>query len=54
MSRDEWLETYMNQTLLHRLTTLEELANMATFMASDRASATTGSAVNLTCGAIVD
>jgi 3-oxoacyl-[acyl-carrier protein] reductase len=54
MSREEWLETYMNQTLLHRLTTLEELTNMATFMASDRASAVTGTAVNLTCGAIVD
>jgi 3-oxoacyl-[acyl-carrier protein] reductase len=54
MSRDEWLETYKTQTLLHRLTTLEELTNMATFMASDRASAVTGTAVNLTCGAIVD
>src|SRR5262249_21387229 len=54
ISHDEWLETYKNQTLLHRLTTLEEVANMAAFMASDHASSVTGTAVNLTCGAIVD
>jgi NAD(P)-dependent dehydrogenase (short-subunit alcohol dehydrogenase family) len=29
-----------------------EVANMAAFMASDQASAATGTAVNLTCGAI--
>ncbi len=50
----EWLENYKRQTMLRRLTTLEELTNMAVFLASDRASAVTGTAVNLTCGAIAD
>jgi enoyl-[acyl-carrier-protein] reductase (NADH) len=33
---------------------LSDVANMAVFMASDRASAVTGIAVNLTCGLVVD
>jgi enoyl-[acyl-carrier-protein] reductase (NADH) len=41
-------------TMLRRLTTLAEVADMAAFIASDRASATTGTAVNLTCGLVVD
>ncbi|HEX8227880.1 MAG TPA: SDR family oxidoreductase [Chloroflexia bacterium] len=47
--------TYMeNGTLLGRLPTLEEVANAAVFMASDWASAMTGSIANLTCGSIID
>jgi NAD(P)-dependent dehydrogenase (short-subunit alcohol dehydrogenase family) len=41
-------------THLRRLTTLAELANVAAFMASDQASAMTGTVANLTGGAIVD
>lgn len=41
-------------TLLGRLPTLEEVANVAAFLASDRASAMTGAIANLTCGALVD
>jgi NAD(P)-dependent dehydrogenase (short-subunit alcohol dehydrogenase family) len=41
-------------THLRRLTTLDELANVAAFMASDHASAMTGTVANLTGGAIVD
>jgi NAD(P)-dependent dehydrogenase (short-subunit alcohol dehydrogenase family) len=41
-------------THLKRLTTLAELANVAAFMASDQASAMTGTVVNLSGGAIVD
>ena len=41
-------------TLLQRLPTLDEVADYAAFVASDRASATTGAIVNLTCGALVD
>lgn len=41
-------------TLLKRLPTLEEVANTAVFMASDQASAITGTVVNLTCGSLVD
>lgn len=41
-------------TLLGRLPTLAEVAESAAFVASDRASATTGAIVNLTCGSVVD
>jgi hypothetical protein len=40
--------------LLKRLPALAEVANVAAFMASDRASAMTGTVVNLTCGSVVD
>jgi NAD(P)-dependent dehydrogenase (short-subunit alcohol dehydrogenase family) len=43
-----------SMTHLRRLTTLAELANVAVFMASDQASAMTGTVANLTGGAIVD
>ena len=43
-----------NGTALGRLPTLEEVANAAVFMASDRASAMTGTIANLTCGSIMD
>ncbi|MBO9631817.1 MAG: SDR family oxidoreductase [Chitinophagaceae bacterium] len=41
-------------TLLKRLPNLEEVANTAVFMASDQASAITGTVANLTCGSLVD
>jgi 3-oxoacyl-[acyl-carrier protein] reductase len=40
--------------LLKRLPTLAEVAEFAAFVASDRASATTGAIANLTCGSLVD
>jgi 3-oxoacyl-[acyl-carrier protein] reductase len=40
--------------LLGRLTKLTEVANVAAFMASDRASAITATAANITCGLAVD
>ena len=43
-----------NRTALGRLPTLEEVANAAVWMASDRASAMTGVIANLTCGSIMD
>ncbi len=43
-----------NGTVLGRLPTLDEVANAAVFMASDRASAMTGTIANLTCGSIMD
>ncbi|MGH2544255.1 MAG: SDR family NAD(P)-dependent oxidoreductase, partial [Ardenticatenaceae bacterium] len=49
------VRTYMeNGTVLGRLPTLDEVANAAVFMASDRASAMTGTIANLTCGSIMD
>jgi NAD(P)-dependent dehydrogenase (short-subunit alcohol dehydrogenase family) len=41
-------------TLLKRLPTLDEVADFAAFIASDRASAMTGAIANLTCGSLVD
>lgn len=41
-------------TLLRRLPTMAEVANVATLMASDRASAMTGTFVNVTCGSRSD
>jgi enoyl-[acyl-carrier-protein] reductase (NADH) len=39
---------------MRRLSTLEEMANMAVFMASDHASGMTGTTVNLTMGSLDD
>jgi 3-oxoacyl-[acyl-carrier protein] reductase len=52
MSLTELIEWNENKTMLKRLTTLTELANVAAFMSSDQASAVTGSVVNLNCGAV--
>lgn len=41
-------------TLLKRLPTLDEVAETAAFMASDRAGAITASVVNLSCGAMTE
>jgi NAD(P)-dependent dehydrogenase (short-subunit alcohol dehydrogenase family) len=54
MTRDELIDWNQNKTMLKRLTSLVELANVAAFMASDQASAVTGSVVNVNCGAVRD
>ena len=54
LTREEVQTSIERRTLLRRLPTLAEVANVASFMASDRASAMTGTVVNLTCGAIGD
>lgn len=41
-------------TLQKRLPTLKELADTATFIASDNASAITGTTINVNCGSVVD
>lgn len=51
---DEALASMAKATLLRRLPTLEEVANVAAFMASDRASVMTGTVVKLNCGSRVD
>jgi 3-oxoacyl-[acyl-carrier protein] reductase len=54
MTFDEF-HTYAAQgSMLKRMPWMAEIANVATFMASDGASAMTASVANLTCGAIVD
>jgi len=49
------VRAYMEQgSALGRLPTLREVADAAVLMASDRASAMTGTIANLTCGSIMD
>jgi 3-oxoacyl-[acyl-carrier protein] reductase len=48
----EFHDLLEGRTLLRRLPTLAEVADVAAFMASDRASAMTATVVNLTCGSI--
>jgi 3-oxoacyl-[acyl-carrier protein] reductase len=51
---EEYLAASGSDTLLGRLPTLTEVADVATIMASDRASAMTGVIANVTCGSVVD
>jgi NAD(P)-dependent dehydrogenase (short-subunit alcohol dehydrogenase family) len=51
---DEWQELLASRTHPRRLMTLEEMANVAAFMASDQASGMTGTTVNLTMGTLDD
>lgn len=53
-SFEEVLADSGNETLLGRLPSVTEVANVATLMASDYASAMTGVIANVTCGYIVD
>ncbi|UKJ07668.1 SDR family NAD(P)-dependent oxidoreductase [Solitalea lacus] len=50
---DELLAGMPNGTLLQRSPTLQEIANAAVFLASDKASALTASVANLSCGSVV-
>jgi len=53
-SWDEWQQVLANRTHTRRLSTLAELAEMAVFIASDKASGMTGTTVNLTMGSLDD
>jgi 3-oxoacyl-[acyl-carrier protein] reductase len=52
MSGSELVAWMQDKTMLNRLTTLKEVGDAAAFLASDLASAMTGSGINLTCGSI--
>ena len=54
MTWEQWQEMLASRTHARRLMTLEEMANMAVFMASDKASGMTGTTVNLTMGRLDD
>jgi NAD(P)-dependent dehydrogenase (short-subunit alcohol dehydrogenase family) len=54
MTWQQWQEFLASRTHARRLMTLEEMANMAVFMASDKASGMTGTTVNLTMGSLDD
>jgi len=51
---DGWQEALASRTHPKRLMSLEEMANVATFVASDQASGMTGTIVNLTMGSLDD
>ena len=60
-STEEWsastgeIEAFLKQrSLLGRVTTLADVGNAAAFLASDLASATTGTVFNLTSGTVID
>ena len=51
---EQWQERLAGRTHTRRLMTLEEMADVAVFMASDKASGMTGTTVNLTMGSLDD
>jgi NAD(P)-dependent dehydrogenase (short-subunit alcohol dehydrogenase family) len=53
-SLEEVLADFGSDTLLGRLPRVAEVADVATLMASDRASAMIGTIANVTCGSVVD
>jgi NAD(P)-dependent dehydrogenase (short-subunit alcohol dehydrogenase family) len=54
MTWEQWQELLASKTHPRRLMTLAEMANVAVFMASDKASGMTGTTVNLTMGSLDD
>jgi NAD(P)-dependent dehydrogenase (short-subunit alcohol dehydrogenase family) len=54
MTWEQWQQMLASRTHPKRVMTLEEMANVAVFMASDRASGMTGTTVNLTMGSLDD
>ena len=53
-SWEQWQQMLASRTHPRRLMTLEEMANVAVFLASDRATGMTGTTVNLTMGTLDD
>jgi NAD(P)-dependent dehydrogenase (short-subunit alcohol dehydrogenase family) len=54
MTWEQWKEMLASRAHPRRLMTLEEMANVAVFVASDKASGMTGTTVNLTMGRLDD
>jgi len=54
LTREEFDGERSRGTLLGRLPRLREVAQIATFLASDRANAMTGTITNVTCGELLD
>jgi NAD(P)-dependent dehydrogenase (short-subunit alcohol dehydrogenase family) len=54
MTWEQFQEALAGRTHTHRLSALAEVANMAVFMASDRAGGMTGTTVNLSMGSLDD
>jgi NAD(P)-dependent dehydrogenase (short-subunit alcohol dehydrogenase family) len=54
MTWEQWQQLLAGRNHARRLMTLEEMANVTVFVASDRASGMTGTTVNLTMGSLDD
>jgi NAD(P)-dependent dehydrogenase (short-subunit alcohol dehydrogenase family) len=54
MTWEQWQAFLAARTHTRRLMTLDEMANIAVFMASDKASGLTGTTINLTMGSLDD
>ncbi|AVH54944.1 SDR family NAD(P)-dependent oxidoreductase [Streptomyces dengpaensis] len=54
MTRDEFIASLTDMTLLKRLPSLADVGNVAALMASDYAGAMTGAVPNVSCGQVVD
>jgi enoyl-[acyl-carrier-protein] reductase (NADH) len=54
MTWEQFQEVLASKTHPRRLMTLAEMANVAVFMASDKASGMTGTSVNLSMGTLDD
>jgi len=54
MTWEQWQEALASRTHTRRLMTLAEMADVAAFLASDRASGMTGTTVNLSMGSLDD
>jgi enoyl-[acyl-carrier-protein] reductase (NADH) len=52
--REAIADSIVQQTILKRAATLEEVGNAAVFAASDWARTMTATALNITCGSVVD
>lgn len=53
-ARDMITADIEGRTMLRRAATLADIGNVAAFAASDKARTITGSAINITCGTVVD
>ena len=54
MTFEQWQEGLASRTHTRRLMTLAEVADVAAFVASDKASGMTGTTVNLSMGTLDD
>jgi 3-oxoacyl-[acyl-carrier protein] reductase len=52
--REVITEMIIGQTMLKRAATLDDVGNVAAFAASDHARTMTATALNISCGAIID
>jgi enoyl-[acyl-carrier-protein] reductase (NADH) len=52
--RDAIVDGIVKSTMLNRAATLEDVGNVAAFVASDKARSMTAATANVSCGALID